>query len=101
MLYSKSGKALNSLIQRVRTFSEDTGMQFWIDKRAMLVMKKGQIKNSDGIQLSSDKVIMSLEDNMSYNYFSVLEADKEMVNEMKDKVKKEYYRKVRKCWKQS
>ena len=101
MLYSKSRKALNSLIQTVRIFSEDIGMQFGIDKRAMLVMKKGQINNSDGIQLYNDKVIMSLEDEVSYKYFGVLEADKVMVNDMKDKVKKEYFRRVRKCPKQS
>ena len=40
-LYSKSEKALDSLIQTVRIFSEDIGMQFGIDKCAMLVMKKG------------------------------------------------------------
>ena len=40
-LYSKSEKALDPLIQTVRIFSKDTGMQFGIDKCAMLVMKKG------------------------------------------------------------
>ena len=42
-LYSKSEKALDSLIQTVRIFSEDIGMQFGIDKCAMLVMKKGEM----------------------------------------------------------
>ena len=36
-LYSK-----NSLVLTVRIFSEDIGMQFGIDKCAMLVMKKGK-----------------------------------------------------------
>ena len=31
-LYSKSGRVLDSLIQTARTFSEDIGMQFGIDK---------------------------------------------------------------------
>ena len=70
-------------------------MQFGIDKCAMLVMKRGKIVNSDGIQLPNDKVIKSLEGE-SYKYLGVLEADEVMVNEMKDKVKKEYYRRVRK-----
>ena len=64
-------------------------MQFGIDKCAMLVMKKGKIVNSDGIQLPNDKVIKSLEGE-TYKYLGVLEADEVMVNEMKDKVKKEY-----------
>ena len=93
-LYSKSEKALDSLIQTVRIFS--IGMQFEIDKCAMLVMKKGKIVKSDGIQLPNDKVIKSLEEGESYKYLGVLEADVVIVNEMKDKVKKEYYRRVRK-----
>ena len=45
---------------------------------------------SDGTQLPNDKVIKSLEDKESYKYLGVLEADEVMVNEMKDKVKKEH-----------
>ena len=71
-------------------------MQFWIDKWVMLGMKKGKIVNSDGIQLPNEKVIKLLEDGESYRYLGVLEADEVIVNEMKGKVKKEYYRRVRK-----
>ena len=95
-LYSKSEKALDSLIQTARIFRKDIGMQFGIDKRAMLVMKKGKIVKTDVIQLPNDKVINSLEEGESYKYLGVLEADEVMVKEMKDKVKKEYYRRVRK-----
>ena len=62
----------------------------------MLVIKKRKIVKSDGIELPNDKVIKSLEEGESYKYLGVLEADEVMVNEMKDKVKKEYYRRVRK-----
>ena len=62
----------------------------------MLVMRKGKIVKSDGIQLPNDKVIKSLEEGESYKYLGVLEADEVIVNEMKDKVKKTYYRRVRK-----
>ena len=94
--YSKSEKALDSLMQTVRIFSEDIGMHFGIDKCAMLVMKKGKIGKSDGIEIPSDKVIKSLEEGETYKYLGVLEADEVMANEMKDKLKKEYYRRVRK-----
>ena len=72
-------------------------MQFGIDKCAMLVMKKEKLVKSDGIQLPNYKIIKSLEEGDSYKYLGVLEADKVMVNEMKDKVKKEYYGRVRKA----
>ena len=42
-LYSRSEKGLYSLVQRVRVFSEDVGMEFGIRKCAMLVMEKGKI----------------------------------------------------------
>ena len=72
------------------------------DKCAILVIKKGKIVNSDGIHLPSDKVIKSLEEADSNKYLGVLEADEVTVNEMRDKVKKEYCKRVRnKCWKQS
>ena len=51
---------------------------------------------SDGIQLPNDTVIKSLVEGESYKYLGVLEADEVMVNEMKNKVKKKYYRRVRK-----
>ena len=56
-LYSKTKRALESLIQTVRIFSKDIGKQFGIDKYDMLVMKKGKIVKSDGIKLSNEKVI--------------------------------------------
>ena len=94
--YSKSEKTLDFLIQTVRIFSEDIGMKFGIDKCAMLVIKKGKIVKSHGTQLPNDKVTESLEEGESYKYLGVLEAVHVMVNEMKDKVKKEYYKRVRK-----
>ena len=48
-LYSESAKALDFLIQTVRILSKDIGMQFEIDKCAMLVMKTGKIVKSDCI----------------------------------------------------
>ena len=61
-LFPKSERTLNSLIQTIRIFSEDIGMQFGIEKCAMLVMKKGKILNSDGIEFPIDKVNKSLEE---------------------------------------
>ena len=71
-------------------------MQFGIDKCVMLVMKKRKILKSDGIRLPNDTVIKSLEEGEGYKDLGALEADEVMVNEMKDKVKKEYCRRVSK-----
>ena len=54
-LYPKSERTLYSLIQIVRIFIRDIGIQFEIDKCAMLVMEKGKIVKHDGIQLPNEK----------------------------------------------
>ena len=94
-LYTRSERALDSLIQTVR-INKDIGMKFGIDKCAILVMKKWKMVKSEGITLSNVKVIKSLEEGESYKYLGLVEADEVMVNEMKDEVKKQHYRRVRK-----
>ena len=94
-LYSKSEKALYSLIHTVKIISEDIGMQFRIDKCVILLTKNRKIVKSGGIQLPNDKIIKSLEEGESCKYLGGLEADEVMVNEMKSKVKKKCYGRVR------
>ena len=65
-LYSRSQKGLDSLLQTVRIFSEDTGMEFGIEKCSMLVMEKGKIVKSVGIVLPNGKVIKLLQEGESY-----------------------------------
>ena len=50
-LYSRSEKGFDSLVQTVRVFSGDIGMEFGIEKCATLVMQKGKIVKSFGIEL--------------------------------------------------
>ena len=75
-LYSRSEKGLDSLVQTVHVFSEDIGMEFGIEKCAMLVTEKGKIVKSVGIELPNGKVIKSLHEGESYKYLGILEADK-------------------------
>ena len=44
-LYSRNEKELDLLIQKIRAFSEDIGMEFGIEKSPLLVIKKGKIVN--------------------------------------------------------
>ena len=60
--YSQSEKRLDSLVQTVSCFSEDMGIEFGIEKCATLVMEKGKIVKSVGIELPDDKVIKSLQE---------------------------------------
>ena len=95
-LYSRSEKGLDSLVQTVCVFSEDIGMEFGIEKCAMLVMEKGKIVKSVGIELPDGKVSKSSQEGESYKYLGILEEEKFLEEKMKLNVSKEYIRRLRK-----
>ena len=74
-------------------------MEFGIEKCAMLVLEKGKIVKSVGIELPGGKVITSLQEGESYKYLGILEADKFLEEKMKLIVSKEYIRRLRKVLK--
>ena len=91
-LYSQSEKGFDSLVQTVLVFSEDIGMEFGIEKCAMLVMEKEEIVKSVGIDLPDGKGIKSLQEGESYKYLGILEADKFLEEKINLDVLKEYIR---------
>ena len=95
-LNCQSEKVLDSLVQTVRVFSKYIGMEFGIEKCAMIVMEKGKIVKSVGIELPNGKVIKSLQEGESYKYLGILKADKFLDEKMKLNVLKEYIRRIRK-----
>ena len=98
-LYSRSEKGLDSLVQTVRICSEDIVMEFGIEKCAMLVVEKGKIVKSVGIELPDGKVIKLLQEGENYKYLGILESDKFLEEKMKLNVSKEYIRRIRKVLK--
>ena len=70
-LYSQNEKALDSLVQTVRVFSEDIGMKFGIEKCATLVMEEEKIVKSVGAELPDGKIIKSLQEGESYKYLGI------------------------------
>ena len=67
-LYSSIEKELDSLVQTIHIFSKDIGMEFGIEKCAMLVIEKGKIVKSVRIEWPDGKVIKSLQEGESYKY---------------------------------
>ena len=74
-------------------------MEFCIEKCAMLVMEKGKILKSVGIELPDDKVIKSLREGGKHKYLGISEADKVLEEKMKLNVSKEHIRRLRKVLK--
>ena len=80
----------------VRIYSQDIGMDFGIEKCAMLVVKSGKRHLTDGIELPNQDKIRTLAENETYKYLGILEADAIKQVEMKDKIQEEYLRRTRK-----
>ena len=95
-LFAKNEKELETLIHGVRIYSQDIGMEFGIEKCAMLVMKSGKRHTTDGMELPNQNKIRTLGENETYKYLGILEADTIKQVEMKDKIQKEYLRRTRK-----
>ena len=93
-LYGKSEKELEALVELVRVFSRDIGMEFGLDKCAVLSIRKGVKVHCDGIVLPSGEAMKELDEN-GYKYLGVLEGADIMNREMKKKVKEEYLRRVK------
>ena len=71
-------------------------MGFGIEKCAMLVMKSGKRHMTDRIELPNHDKIRTLEENETYKYLDILEADTIKQVQMKDTIRKEYPRRTRK-----
>ena len=93
-LYANNENRLDSPVQRVRIFSDDIGMEFWIDKCATLVLKRGKITKFNGISLPDGKVMKGLIEGAGYKYLGIIQADQTRYTEMKTKVKTEHLRRV-------
>ena len=95
-LFAKNEKELETLIHAVRIYSRDIGMEFGIEKCAMLVMKSGKRHITDGMELPNHDKIRTLEENENHKYFGIFEADTIKQVQMKDTIRKEYLRRTRK-----
>ena len=93
-LYGSTMEEVEKLCSVVHKFSSDIGMEFGMDKCAVLEMKAGVQVRCDGMELPDGKVMQEVEDG-GYKYLGVLEGACMMTVEMKEKVSKEYVRRVK------
>ena len=66
-------------------------MEFRLPKCAVLIMKRGKVVKSEGISMPDGKMMKNIEEG-GYKYLGILEADGVKHEEMKDQIKKEYFR---------
>ena len=87
-LFAKNEKEQEILIHTVRKYRQDIGMEFCIEKCAMLVMKSGKRHLTDRIELPNQNRIRTFGDKETYKYWGIWEADTIKQVQMKGKLKK-------------
>ena len=94
-LYARDDLELEGLLQTVKSFSDDIGMEFSLDKCAKATFKRGKMINSSNIMLNDNTIIKELEQGGAYKYLSVRESKGIQHSNMKEKIQKECIRRIR------
>ena len=77
-------------------YSQDIGMEFGIEKCAILEMKRSKKHMTDRMELLNQDKIRTQGIKETYKYWGILKCDTFKQGEMKEKIKKEYIRRIRK-----
>ena len=93
--YARNDNEQKKLLDTVKTFSDDIKMEFGLDKCAKATFKKGKLTETSSIKLDINTTIKELEQEESYKYLGINEGDGIQHSQMKEKIRKEYYRRVR------
>ena len=80
----------------IRIYKHDIGMEFGIEKCAMLIIKSEKRHITEGIEQSNQERISMLGERETYKYLGILEADTIKQVVMKENMKKEYIRRAKK-----
>ena len=92
---TKNEKELETQIHTVRIYSQDIGIEFGIEKCALIVMKSGKPHLTDRIELPNQDMIRTFAENETCKYLGIFEADTIKQVEIKNKIQKEYPRRTR------
>ena len=94
-MYGINDYELEGLLRTVKAFSDDIGMTFGLDKCAKATFIRGKLKCTSSIVLDIDTKIKKLYQEETYKYLGIEEGDGIQQGKMREKIRKEYYRRVR------
>ena len=94
-LFGRSSVEIDRLVSTVYLVSADMRMGFGIRKCGVLVLKKGKVVDSDGVQLPNGERIQSVEEE-GYKYLGILEVDDLQHTVIKERFCAEYFRRLKK-----
>ena len=93
--FGKNDQEQTSLLTIVKGFSDDIQMEFGLEKCTKAAFKKGKLTTAENIQIDLDTTIQQLEQEGTHKYLGVNEGDGIQHAKMKEKIKKEYYLRIR------
>ena len=93
--YAKSDEDQKGLLKIVKGFSDDIRMEFGLEKCAKATFKWGKLAKTKNIELDVGITIQDLEHEGTYKYLGVNEGDGIQHAKMKEKIRKEYHRRIR------
>ena len=91
-LYGKNDTQIYSFVKTVHLFSNDIGMELGIKKCGVLILKRCELVEYEGVLLP-DSELMRVVENDGYKYLGILEVDGMMEGEME--FRKKYLRILR------
>ena len=94
-LYAKNDQQLQGLLNIVKQFSDDIRMEFGLDKYAKATFFRGKLLKAKNITLDTTTIIKDLEPAENYKYLGVTEGDGIQHSSMREKIRKECFRRMR------
>ena len=85
---------IDSLVRTVGIVTKDIGMKFGIDKCSVLAMKMGKVVKCNGIKLENVEEISQIGEE-GYKYLGILEKGGICQEEMKESIRKEYFKRLK------
>ena len=94
-LIAKSEEELQKQIQTVKTFSDDIDIEFGLEKCAKITFKRGKLTHSQNLVIETNREIQEPEQGKTYKYLGTEESEGIQHQQMKERLKQEYNRRLR------
>ena len=98
-IYAESNEKLAQLVEVVSEFSRDINMEFGLDKCSKCTIKKGSKIEAEDIQVGEGSYIEDLTADSTYRYLGIEENETIEHKKMREKIRKEYLRRLKKICK--
>ena len=94
-LIAKSEEELRKQIQRVKSFSDGIHRGFGLAKSSKITFKKGKLVQLQNLVMDINREIQELEQGKTYRYLGIEESEGIQHQQMKERLKQEYRRRLR------